>query len=846
MFGSSSASGHTSVLPDGWTYAPRHGFDEAFTANGSLREHWTEFFEAMRPLGGEELERRWRQAQRVIRENGVTYNVYGDPRGTDRPWQLDPLPLLISAEEWATLESGLEQRARLLDAILADLYGSQRLLHEQLLPPELVLGSSAFLRPLVGVPVARNVRLHLYAADLARGVDGRFWVLGDRTQAPSGAGYALENRIVISRMLPQPFRDCRVERLAPFFRTLREGLSTLCPRKTDSPRVVLLTPGPYNETYFEHAYLARYLGYTLAEGGDLTVRDRCVHLKTLGGLERVDVILRRLDDSFSDPLSLRASSSLGIAGLVHAVRAGNVMVANSLGSGLLETPALLAFLPAVCRALFGEELTLPSAPTFWCGEPAALSHVLENLRDLVIKSAAFGAPATEPVFGGDLDAAGTAELKARIRARPAAFVAQERLPLSTGPSFSSGGVQARHLSVRAFLSRSGDGYEVMPGGLTRIASSESSRVVSMQQGGGSKDTWVLSRDEPSNLTLLRPPGLRVDIVRSGGDLPSRVADNLFWIGRYVERAEGTTRLLRSVLWRRAEDEEGRVPEVAALLIALEDDLELVRGTLGHTSAGLDAEVSRVLVADVLARAPAAGVAAAYRAASVVRDRISVDIWRVLSQQYELVCQSRARPALELGDALELASSLLLGFSAFSGLVMENMTHGPGWRFADVGRRIERAAFMVRLVRGMLVAADNAAVLDAVLEVADSAITYRSRYLGTLALEPVLDLLLTDETNPRSIAYQLAALEQHVSLLPRARRSPLLAPEGKIVLAALSAIRFADLDQLAQCDDLGRRASLEQLLSDLDLAFPRLAEQLTLNYLAHAQASFSFGSPAGRS
>ena len=425
-------------------------------------------------------------------------------------------------------------------------------------------------------------------------------------------------------------------------------------------------------------------------------------------------------------------------------------------------------------------------------------------------------------------------------------MAQERLPLSTGPSFSGGGVQARHLSVRAFLARSGDGYEVMPGGLTRIASSESSRVVSMQQGGGSKDTWVLSTDEPSNLTLLRPPGLRVDIVRSGGDLPSRVADNLFWIGRYVERAEGTTRLLRSVLWRRAEDEEGRVPEVAALLIALEDDLELVRGTLGRTSAGLDAEVSRVLVADILARAPASGIVAAYRAASVVRDRISVDIWRVLSQQYELVCQSRARPALELGDALELASSMLLGFSAFSGLVMENMTHGPGWRFADIGRRIERASFMVRLVRGMLVAADNAAVLDAVLEVADSAITYRSRYLGTLALEPVLDLLLTDETNPRSIAYQLAALEQHVSLLPRARRSPLLPPEGKIVLAALSAIRFADLAQLAQCDAFGKRGSLEQLLSDLELAFPRLAEQLTLSYLAHAQASFSFGSPAGRS
>lgn len=841
-----AGSSHASWIPERWGYgAASGGGDEAFDEQGAVRPHWRRFFDALRPLAQEELFRRWAQAQRLIRENGVTYNVYGDPRGTDRPWQLDPLPMVVDGEEWAHVEAGLEQRARLLDAILADAYGSQRILRDGLLPAELVLANPGFLRPLFGAPVADHVRLHLYAADLSRGPDGRFWVLGDRTQAPSGAGYALENRIVISRLLPQAFRDCRVERLAPFFRTLREGLQKLARRRTDSPRIVLLTPGPYNETYFEHTYLARYLGYSLVEGGDLTVRDRVLYLKTLGGLERVDVVVRRLDDSYSDPLSLRPDSSLGIAGLVHAVRAGNVTIANSLGSGLVEMPALLAFLPALCRALLGEEPLLSNVPTFWCGDDAARARVLERLPELVIKSAFFGPGAGEPVFGGELSASQLSELKQKILTRPTAYVAQERLPLSTAPAFGADGVQPRHLSLRAFLARRDDGYVAMPGGLTRVASSRDSLVVSMQQGGGSKDTWVLARGEPSSLTLLPAPGLRVEVLRSGGDLPSRAADNLFWIGRYVERAEGTTRLLRSLLLRRG-DELGRAPELAALLTALERELELVQGSLARSPQALESQIAALLSSSAPGRTPSAGIADAFRAARLVRDRISLDTWRVINVLHDAVEAARARQTADAADALETLGSLLLGFSAFSGLVMENMTHGPGWRFADIGRRIERGAFMVRLLRTTLVSADDASLLDAVLEVADSSMTYRSRYLGTLAFEPVLDLLLSDDTNPRSVVYQLAVLEEHVTRLPRAAARPLLAPEAKTVLRALAAVRFADLDQLARTDSLGHRAGLAELLDELEAALPLLAEQLTLAYLAHAQPSFSVGGPAERS
>ncbi|MFO7180948.1 MAG: circularly permuted type 2 ATP-grasp protein [Pseudomonadota bacterium] len=822
-------------LPERWTYeTPLAEIDEALATSGEVRPPFAAFFAALRNVSPEELSRRFDRARRIIRENGVTYNVYGDPRGMDRPWQLDPLPLVVDGAEWAALERGLVQRARLLDAVLADLYGPRRTLASGLLPAELVLSHPGYLRPLCGFRPAEGVHLHSYGVDIARGTDRRFYVVDDRTQAPSGAGYALENRIVIARMLAQPFRDCRVERLAPFFQALRDGLAGLSPRR-DNPRVVLLTPGPYNETYCEHAYLARYLGYTLVEGGDLTVRDRVVYLKTLGGLERIDVILRRLDDGYCDPLCLRPDSLLGVPGLVHAVRAGSVVVANALGSGVLETPALPAFLPRLCRELLGEELKLPSIRTFYCGEPESLAYVIEHLSDLVIHSAWPGPASGEAVFGGELGQSERAELVAKIRHRPGAWVARERPALSTVPVYDGHSLKPRHFGLRAFLARRGDEYVVMPGGLTRFASSRDSLVVSMQRGGGSKDTWVLSSGEPSSVTLLHPPGLPIAIVRSGADLPSRVADNLFWIGRHVERADGTCRLIRSLLLRAAEEEGERSPEIGALVRALGADFEQASGIPSRPGAPLDVGLASVLFSDER-HSPKHEIALGYRAASRVRDRISMDTWRVLSHLHLEVERAARRKAFDTSDALELSFSLLLGFSAFSGLVMENMTHGPGWRFADMGRRIERAAFMVRLIRSTLLEVASSGSLDAVLDVADSTITYRSRYFGTLAPEPVLDLLITDETNPRSIAYQLVALKEHVGQLPRARSTPLLSAESKTIVEALSVVRLADLERIARADAHGHRGELAALLGHLERALPTFAEQITLSYLAHVQPS----------
>src|SRR5580693_6735901 len=414
-------------LDSAWPYAATPGFyDEVLRASEEVRPQWRKLGESLATMGHADLARRWHDGRRLIHDNGITYNVYSDPQNNARPWQLDPIPLVMDPDEWKSIEAGIIQRAMLFNMMLADLYGPQRLLREDRLPRELVFPNPAFLRSCCGIVPQGGVYLHTYSADLARSPDGQWWVLADRTQAPSGAGYALENRLVTTRVMPDVFRSSHVRRLANFFQTYRNALQRMVPVRRENPRIVLLTPGPFNETYFEHAFLARYLGYTLVEGGDLTVRDCRVFLKTLGGLLPVDVIVRRQDDSYCDPLELRGASMLGVAGLTGAVWAGNVAVANALGSGLLESAAMPAFLPALSKHVLGEDLKMPNIATWWCGQDGPRGQVAEHLDHLVIKSAS---PSLEfePVFGAKLTEAEHAELIAKIRANPSAYAAQEQV-----------------------------------------------------------------------------------------------------------------------------------------------------------------------------------------------------------------------------------------------------------------------------------------------------------------------------------------------------------------------------------------------------------------------------------
>ncbi len=809
-------------------HAPVPGrHDELRSPGGALRAHWDPLVRALSAMGSRELGRRWESARRLIHDNGVTYNVYGDPRGMDRPWQLDPIPLVLHAGEWDSLGRGLAQRARLLDAVLADVYGPQRLLRDELLPAELVFAHPTYLRPCHGARIPDASWLQLYAADLARAPDGRWWVLADRTQAPSGAGYALENRLVVSRTLSEAFREGRVERLAGFFARLRDTLSALAPHHRDNPRIALLTPGPYNETYFEHAYLARYLGLSLVEGGDLTVRDRALYLKTLGGLEQVDVLMRRVDDVFCDPLSLRSDSSLGVAGLVHAVRAGNVAVANALGSGLVETPALLAFLPGLCKALLGEELMLPSVATWWCGHESALEYVEEHLDELVIKPA-FPGLRMEPQFGAGLTPDERSALLARVRARPHAFVAQEQVALSTAPVWDGQRVQARNLVLRGYAVAAGHGeWEAMPGGLTRVSSASDSLVVSMQRGGGSKDTWVSCEQLPLPLTLLRPAGAPIELSRGGTELPSRVADNLFWLGRYMERVEGTARIARGVLARISDESSETAAVLEALLAAL------VRHIGIETAVDADEDAFlAVLFGEAPARSLRATLAAIHQLAFSLRDQISLDTWRVLSELKQDLADPDA-PVPTLPEANEILNRMVVRLSAWSGLAMDSMTRTLGWRFADLGRRIERSVWTATLLGACLVEAheDEAPRLEALLEVAESAITYRRRYGGELQAVPALDLLLTDETNPRSLVFQLVALDAHVAHLPASARAS-RAGEQRIALGALTRARIAEVTELCRVEE-GKRLRLSALLERTLEDLRAFSDSLTQSYLSHA-------------
>jgi len=837
----SKDTARTDVLLDpAWRYAASPGsYDEALGPGGHTRPHWNALAGSLASMGKAGLARRWQEGRRIIHDNGITYNVYSDPQSTARPWPLDPIPLVIDQNEWKTIEASIIQRAKLFNSLLADLYGPQRLLREGLLPAELVFPNPAFLRPCWGIEPPGGVFLQVYAADIARSPDGHWWVLADRTQAPSGAGYALENRLVTTRVLPDVFSESHIRRLANFFQTYRNALQRLVPANRENPRIVLLTPGPYNETYFEHAFLARYLGYTLVEGGDLMVRNNRVFLKTLGGLLPVDVILRRQDDHFCDPLELRGDSMLGVSGLVQAVRSGNVAIANTLGSGLAECPAYAAFLPGLCRHLLGEDLKIPTVATWWCGQREPLAYVAEHLENLVLKPA-FPSTRTEPIFGAALSSAAREELLTTIRSSPGRYVAQEQVALSTVPVWEEDRLQARHLVVRVFAVTTGDSYAVMPGGLTRISSSLENFVVSIQKGGGSKDTWVPGDGPAPPFTLLRPATHPLEVSRATFDLPSRVADNLFWLGRYTERLEAAVRITRAILSRFFQ--EGDTARAAGLNAGIE-----ILTALGYLAGSVKPfQLEREVMAMIYDPAAPNGMVwhthQARRVAWLLRDRISLDAWLILNQ-LEREFSAQARPeALQIGAAQDRLNRVMMILSAFGGLAMESMTRGDGWRFLDIGRRLERALQVAELLRNTITAHAEVdiGVLEAVLEIADSSITYRSRYLTSLQTDLVLDLLLVDEANPRSIAFQLARLREDIDQLPNSQNAIRRPPEAHLALGLLTAVQLVDIRELTRPGSPAASAELDNLLARLTADLNKLSDTLTRAYLSHVAQSHQMG------
>ncbi len=816
-------------------------YDEMLTRDAGVRAHWQAFLAHLDALSGDDMRRRLERVDQRIQENGVTYNVYADQHGADRPWSLDPLPLIIPADEWAQIAPAVAQRARLMNALLVDLYGPQHLLAEGLLPPALVFGQHGFLWPCHGLRPAADRWLHHYAVDLARAPDGRWWVIADRTQAPSGAGYALENRLAVSRAFPDMFRALHVEPLADFFREQQEGLSALAPLDPgEQPHVVLLTPGPYNETYFEHTYLARYLGFPLVEGQDLTVRGDTVYLKTLRGLKRVHVILRRQDDDYCDPLALRGDSALGVPGLLNAARAGRVVMANALGSGLLGSSALMGFLPAICERLLGEPLRMPSVATWWCGEKPALDYVKKHFDRLVIKPT-YPTQRMEPVFGSSLKGSARADMLRRIEARPHAYVAQEMIELSQAPTWSRSHdrrLLARPVGLRSYAVCNAEGdYRVMPGGLARVASGAETRVISMQRGGASKDAWVLSHGPVKDFSLIKARLGHADLVRAGANLSSRVVENLFWFGRYSERFDDTARMLRVSLARLVDSGGVRTAAIDAAL-ELAEKLEILPGDGDDADARTELGGEHRLLSAIHDPEQHGSLAAAIRsliwAATQIRERLSLDHWHSLTQlQRELQAAQKQPPTPS--EAIAFLDRVLGISSSLTGFVMDNMTRDDGWRFLIIGRRLERLGFLSSALSGFL-AQDSAQApgcLEWLLELADSIITYRSRYLRRPERLPVIDLLVFEDSNPHGVAFQAEMLS---SYLQRTARE--LDTQFDSELAdALQALRDFDLRRLE--DDDARCApahpglhQLVQCLSRLHAAAEHVSDVLSARYFTH--------------
>lgn len=841
--------------PAGWLiaeYAPdRTGFDEMVDRHGELRPHWRPFLEALGRFEPDALERIWGAAKRMSRDHGMGYAGADADADVDtqEPWLLDPVPMLVAPEEWRALEDGLCQRTRLLNAIVNDIYGEQTLLRQGLMPPALVYGNKNFLRPLHKVTPGDGRHIHMVAFDLARGADGRWWVMSDRIQAPSGAGYALENRVAVARALPETFREVGTHRIGGFFEAMNNGLFGLAGR--EAPLATLFTEGPTSSAYAEHAYLARYLGLQLVEGADLTVRDMKVYLKTLDGLKQVDLIVRRAPGDLCDPLELRTDSASGVAGLVSAVRAGNVVVANSLGSGVVESEALMAFYPGLAKELLGETLSLPSIATWWCGQDSERDYVIRNLDQLYIRPA-FQAGSVvhgrvQIIKPSTLPPAERAALVRDIQQNGHNFFAQEAPAFSTAPVWRAGRFEARPMAMRMFVCFDGEDYRLMPGGLGRIAETGDAESLMERRGELSKDIWALSDAKPSTFTRLAAPDQKIQLQRSRANLPSRAADNLFWLGRYIERAESLMRLLRSMIQRLAGEDGGEddIKILTRLTKALIELGHLPESAEALASVGerktLERELARMLAEPTGPSGLLTLLTGLDQIALTVRERLSVDSWRILDKLRARAANEGAIVRLDLDDAVGVLNDMLADLAAFSGMQMENMTRSLGWRMLDCGRRLERGSHMTALLRTMVIDGDPATDgrLDLLLELGDSAMTYRSRYITTPRPAAVIDLLLFDDTNPRSVAFQINQLADHAKALPGAGASAVLPPEEYLIESLASRLKLGNAQDLTDAKtDAGERTDLDAFLEGIEEGALLYSDALARKYFSHVQPTRS--------
>ena len=772
---------------------------------------------------------------------GIAHDIFADPVSPGKRWEVDLVPLVIAASEWQAIERAVIQRARLLNAVLTDVYGEQKLLRDGLIPPALIFSDPAFLTPCHGInPPSGN--LQFYAVDLAREADGSWRVIDNHTETPAGVGYALANRVVHTHIAGDIFEACNGLRLAPFFEQLQGSLAMLTGRR--DPRIALLTPGPHHDDYFSHAYLARYLGYMLVEGGDLRTAGDRIFLKTLEGLKGIDLIVRCIDGRQSDPMELDITRYGGPPGLVQACRKAPELVRNALGSAAAQNRGIGAYLPAICRRLFGEDLLIADAPRHWLGDASNRHHVIDNLDRMVIRQAQEGTGrpggAQFGRLGSSLTEAQRNALKGEIELRGDELVAEERIGFGTTPAFTPQGLVPQPFAVRLFAAATPEGFAVMPGGLAMAIVPNLAVALSAPEAR-TRDVWIISDGEvPPHRSLWQPTIETARVQRSQRVIQSRVADDLFWLGRYVERTDWIMRVLRSALQPLSADHAPAHVQGAAraCLEALAMRDRMHSGALAEAEAEADiddaAAVERMVHALITAkdgrRSLDGTIDKLYRVANLTRDRLSLEAWRVLSHFRPGVDWRSELLTAPPETLLDLIEDGLGWLAAFNGLMHENMTRNKGWSFLDMGRRVERASNMSEAILWLfgrpLEREEETGRLVFLLEVADSFITYRSRYRLDPMLALVLDLLLLDETNPRSLAYQLASISQHLNSLPQSNHGTSLTDERRTILAMLTSIRSVDVEAIAR--DASRGEVQTALRKQLRL-LPQLVNAIERRY-----------------
>lgn len=817
----------SSTVPMTAAYQPPTGaYDEfsAPSADGSVRDHWRFMDEVLNDPHSHWAEDQDASIRRLLNESAVTY--YAD--GTRRPWQLDGLPFILDPNEWPALEAGLIQRARLLNQIVADLYGPTTLLRGTL-PQSLAFANPNYLLPSVGYRAPEGAYLSLLSFDLGRTPDGQWRVLANRTEAPSGLGYALENRMIMSRSVPDLFDRGSIARLAHFFRSYSTGMQQVARGVgTHDGLSVILSAGPEQSTYFEQTFLGRYLGFPIVEGADITVQKGQVYLKTLEGLKHINLIMRQIESADTDPMELNAQSMLGAPGLLRAASEGSVLIANAIGSGVVENDAIMSFLPGLSESLLGEPLLLPSLATWWCGQPEELEHVIDNMNSLVIRNAFERKPllATSVMgyLAADVSSDSPEQLAGQIREQPYGYVGREPIQLSTVPCWHPDGRwEAAPMTLRMYVAATEDGYQVMPGGLARVATSH---------GDVSKDVWLprLRGDETTRL-----PATELPTRRSDRDLPSRTADHLFWLGRYLERTEGAVRLYRSLFrYIAGEGEFSDQPVALNILTRLLSSMDYLsthraRRAAGAGRAAVEQELWTILFDPESEDGLANVLANVNRTAEHVRERLSRDAWR-LFESLRQAPQLRWR-VHTAADVVRLLDDLIEKLSAVNGQIQENMTRGYGWRLLESGRRLERAQYLVRVIRELCTREPQApGALALLLDLCDSTLTHRSRYQSNPNLSTVLDLLLTDDSNPRGLIFQVEVLQQHLATMPRREAEQGLSQSQRLLLAAHSDLSLADLDKLISVlSKRGLRTHLNRLLKRTEENLSQLQAVLTETY-----------------